>query len=196
MAGVKRKIETFKILNRPELLYELNKMERLRDKALAAFLYLSGCRISEVLGCKKKMPDGTIQVIEPLRKESIEILPDEDLIVIHNVPCLKRRNECPRRNIPVIPSQEPGFIQLFLAWHSTLKPGARLFKINRQRAWQILNQRMGIYNHFLVHERCTHLVVNKNFTDVDLKQFRGWKTTNVAAVYTHLNYRDIANKMR
>lgn len=196
MAGTKRKSEEQEIRTRQQLLYSISQMNGVRDKALAAFIYLTGARISEILGHKKTFTDGRTLIIEPLKKENVELIAEEDLMIIHNVPCLKQRDRLPRRNIPIIITQELEFLRLFMPYYNILQEGQPLFNITRQRAWQIVNKELNIYNHFLIHERCTHLVTIKNFTDIDLMRFRGWKNTTAAAVYTHLNYKDIAAKMR
>jgi integrase len=212
MAGKKRSSTKQELLTRPELINKIKAIENIRDRALAAFLYLTGCRISEVLGTikrvkkykyevvegkrKKFIESTTIEKIEPLRKESIEYLPDKDLILVHQVSCLKRRLNVPRRNIPIIVSADSELVGIFGKYYNTLPDGSKLFPISRQRAWQIINKELGLYTHFLIHERCSHLVTYKNFTDLDLMQFRGWSNTSMASVYTHLNWQDIAEKMR
>ena len=196
MAGTKRKSEELEIINRQQLIYQLDRIENPKHKALIAFIYLTGARISEVLGMKKTFMDGRNIIIEPLTKESIEVLPEQDLVLVHNVACLKRKTNLPRRNIPIIMSQETPIIDIFLLYHNSLIPGSPLFDISRQHAWRIVNKNLGSYTHFLIHTRCTHLVTKKGFTDTDLMRFRGWKNTLMASTYTHLNYMDIANKMR
>lgn len=203
----KRKIEDMRMLSRPELLLAINKIDSPRDQALATFLYLTGMRISELVGSKKVVKiyygagkDKVVReekklTVEALRKESVEILPEKDLILIHQVACLKKRAGIPRRTIPIKISSDKEFIDIFMRYFDSLPAGSKLFDINRHRAWQIINKEMGLYNHFLIHERCTHLVTNKGFTDLDLKQFRGWTDTKPASVYTHLKWQDIAGKM-
>lgn len=208
MAGKKRKSEAMELLNRPQLLSSINKIESTRDKALASFIYLSGARISEILGTKKTMKfyKGTGQdrvlereesiKIEPLKKENIEVLYTDDILLIHQVVCLKRKHSIPKRTIPIIISKEKAFVDIFLEYYNGLKEGEILFDISRQRAWQIISKELNLYNHYLIHERTTHLVTHSGFTDLHLQRFRGWKDTRPASIYTHLNWQDLANKMR
>jgi len=225
--GKKRKIDELDIIPKPELLAMINRINsttKLRDKALVAFIYLTGCRISEILGTKKqsnkyrkediknKVPyKDRIPIrkeeykVPPLKKENIEVNLQDDIIRVYNVICLKRKFENHRRTIPIIISQEKPFVDIFLNWYNTLEEGQVIFKMNRQRAWQIVNRNMilkrddreiKLFNHFLIHERCSHLAAHKNFSPLDLQKFRGWRDTSQAAVYAHLNTEDIANKMR
>lgn len=195
MAGKRRRADSVDIINRQALLYKLKAIKSKRNAALAAFIYLTGCRISEIVGKTKKAKQGPVE-IRPLQVDDIEVLPNEGLVLVHNVACLKRRDEVPRRTIPIVIETEREFIAVFDEYFKHLQPGQPIFKITRQRAWQIMNKELGLFTHFLIHERCTHLVSYKGFTDLDLKQFRGWSNTVPAATYTHLNYRDIAAKMR
>lgn len=225
--GKKRRIDSVDIISRPELLAIIHKIDsntKHRDKALVSFIYMSGCRISEILGTlkisnkyrkediKNKVPyKERIPIkkeeykVQPLRKENIEINEADDIIRIYNVICLKRKFENHRRIIPIIISQEKEFVDIFLSYYNMLEEGQPLFKINRQRAWQIINKNMvkyvdgkeiRLFNHFLIHERCSHLAAHKNFSPLDLQKFRGWRDTSQASVYAHLNTEDIANKMR
>lgn len=208
MAGKKRKSDEMSMLNRPQLLSSIKNVDNIRDRALAAFIYLSGARISEIVGTKKTMTfykgkgkDRILErqetiIIDPLKKENIEFIYDKDILLIHQVVCLKRKYNIPKRTIPVILSKEKEFVNIFIEHYNTLQAGESLFDITRQRAWQIINKEMGLYNHFLIHERTTHLVTNQNFTDLHLKQFRGWSDTRPASIYTHLNWHDLADKMR
>ena len=193
-----------KRITRQTLLNKIAGIRSTRDQALIAFIYLTGCRISEVLGETKhikKRDKETKEVIEvkdvivqPLIKEDIEKI-GEDIILVKNVPCLKRRAKVPTRDIPLKISSDKDFIKIFLEHYNKVPNGEALFKITRQRAWQIINKELGVFNHFLIHQRCTELVRHKQFTDIYLKMFRGWKDTRPAEIYTHLNWQDLANKL-
>ena len=105
------------------------------------------------------------------------------------------KKDVPKRIIPIVISKEIDFVKLFMDYWVTLIPGEVIFKMTRQNAWKIINRELKLYNHFLIHERCTHLVTSQAFTDLDLKQFRGWTDTRPASIYTHLKWQDLAKKM-
>lgn len=214
MAGIKKKAGEEDIYPVPELIYRINRMKNKRDKALASFIYMSGCRISEILGTKKNLKDylrkdgkyvledgqrvyenSRIIEIPPLKKENIEIRWEANLMLIHNVPCLKRQNGVPKRIIPIYISAVKEFFDLFYAYFKDLEPGTTLFSIGRQRAWQITKGQLNIYNHQLIHNRITHFVANDNLSNQDLKLFRGWSSTIPADNYVHIRWQDLAKKM-
>lgn len=218
MAGTRRKVEAEELIPAPKLLYIIDtKLNNLRDKALASFLYMSGCRISEILGTTKTIKhyikekgkfildlegmraynpeENTITKVKPLTKESIEIKPEIALMLIHDVPCLKRREDIPKRYIPVYIPKVRAFFEIFMQYYKTLQPGQPLFSITRQRAWQIMKSKLGLFNHFFIHNRTTHLVVHDGFSDQDLKQYRGWSSTLPATSYVHMRWQDLARKM-
>jgi len=215
----KRKVGSMDILNRPQLLARIREMSSERNAALAAFIYLTGMRVTELLGTREHYEKVIkhYQKIDPykpltkenkilvkeekmsitsLKKENVEIIPEDDIMLVHQVPCLKKKTLIPKRTIPIIISREREFVDIFLTYYNTLQPFQPLFAMSRQRAWQIINKEIGLFPHFLIHERCTYFVAQKNFTDLHLQKFRGWSDTKPAATYTHLSWEDLANKMR
>jgi len=191
-----------------ELLYSIKQMKNQRNAALAAFIYLTGCRISEIIGKVKVIPiykgkgeerelveTKTIE-IPPLKKSNITLISD-DIILVNNVPCLKWRNTVPRRNIPLKLSSPDDieFIKIFIDYYNTLPDEAPLFKLTRNSAWRIINKELKVFTHYLIHQRCTELVTNRGFTELYLKKLRGWRDTRAAEVYAHLGWVDLAKKL-
>lgn len=78
-------------------LYESSKP--IRDKALISFLYLTGCRIEEVVKYiieKYASKTGKRELKgSPIKKKQVEILEKEKKVYVNNVRCLKRNT---RRN--------------------------------------------------------------------------------------------------
>ena len=95
------------LLSRFELLQKINELEEERDKALVSFLYLSGCRISEVVGYYiRKTPKKFEKSTEKLPKHGFfpkklmgigikrrQIEVKKGIIIVHQVRCLKRYNQ-------------------------------------------------------------------------------------------------------
>lgn len=186
-------------LDRYEILHNIRQARNPRDKALIATLYLTACRIEELLKYKHYRLDITGQ---PVKKEQIEIRGDE--IIFRNIRCLKltrtrngvKEQRAQVRNIPIIINAlEQPLINYLTDYIKTLALEDPLFNITRWRAYQILSQ-IGIYPHLLRHARLTHLAVDYDFGEAQLRHFTGWSTSNTAKHYTHLNIGDLLSKMR
>lgn len=186
-----------------ELVNSIKNIPNTRDRALAAFLYLAGCRISELLGTIKLIKiykngeyiDTRKINVEPLKSDAVEILPDAGLILIHNVPCLKHRRTLPRRNIPIKIRSDSDLAIIFLSYWRNLEPGQPLFKMTRRRAHQIINKHLKVFPHYLIHQRITELVGTRGLGEQHIRVYRGWKDTRPASIYSHLNYHDLAGKL-
>jgi integrase len=176
---------------RPEILGALCQLPVLRDRALLSFLYLTGCRISEVVRYKHRSKDWKG---EPIKKDQVEI--QSDFIIIHNVRVLKTRKEIRFKKVPIrVNSLEHPFINQFLEYFNKISdPNAYLFDITRQRAFQILKT-VGIFPHLLRHTRVTHLISDYDFSVPQLQKFFGWIKWDSAGEYAHLDIRDIMKKL-
>jgi integrase len=167
------------------------RLDSLKEKALVAFLYLTGCRISEVVRFTKHKE----LVGDPILKEQIEIRPD--VIIIYNVRILKRKDPQARKSIPIPRNNtEQFFIDTFLMYLDTLPNGkSPLWDHTRKWAHSTLTK-VGLFPHLLRHSRVTSLVKDYNFTTARLMQFIGWKDSNSSFHYTHLNITDILEFMQ
>lgn len=220
----------YEMIGRSDLLYRIKSLESLRDRALVSFLYLSGCRVEEVVRyytyvcpeCGEKLHSvkgeawkkhcrkhGTVErrkgVVygEPIKKSQIEF--KDDLLVILNVRTLKRRKKL-NRNIPILVEDDREFIDMIKEYMADLKlteeqeradkpESPILFNLCRQRVYQI-TRKIYLKPHWLRHLRLTHLTIDYGLTDQDLKQYTGWSDSRPANVYVHLNWANLANKMR
>ena len=190
-------------LYRYQILEAINKQELPKYRALIAFLYLTGCRVSEVVKYKKNpaknkgllADTGNPGIIgEPIRKKHVE-LRDNHIIVL-TVRTLKQRKLKQYRNIPIPKNTlENPFLAEFLAYYETITdPETFLFDFTRIRAWQIL-QKSDIFCHWLRHARTTHLVQDYDFSVPQLQQFFGWTKADTPTHYVHLNVQNLLDKM-
>jgi len=186
-------------LDRYEIINKINRTKNKRDAALIATLYLTGCRIEELLKYKHYKLDIKGK---PVKKEQIEIRGDE--IIFRNIRCLKltrnrngvKSHRAQVRNIPIVFNQlEKPLIRYLMDYIKGLNPEDPLFNITRWRAYQILSE-IGLYPHLLRHARLTHLAVDYDFGEAQLRHFTGWSTSNTAKHYTHLRISDLINKMK
>jgi len=190
-------------LYRYQIIEAINKQGDLRYRALIAFLYLTGCRVSEVVKYKKNpqpkkkgMPpkDDSRIIGEPIRKKHVE-LRDNHIIVL-TVRTLKQRKLKQYRNIPIPKNTlENSFIKEFMAYYDSITdPETYLFNFTRVRAWQIL-QKSNLFCHWLRHARTTHLVQDYDFSVPQLQQFFGWTKADTPTHYVHLNVKNLLDKM-
>lgn len=190
---------------------------RIRNQALIAFLYLTGCRVEEVvkyrletnptrvLKKREVTPEGFQRIItvpspryqssfagHPIYKKQIE--ERDNLIIIRNVRTLKRRTSFPR-NIPIIKNKlEEPLIKIIKNYTDSVDDETPLFPFSRQWSAQIL-EKVGLFNHWLRHIRLTHLVTDYGFNGIQLQHFTGWADTNPSKHYVHLNIQNLIRVM-
>lgn len=167
------------------------KLPSLKEKALVSFLYLTGCRISEVVRFTKHKE----LVGSPILKKQIEVRPN--LIIIYNVRVLKLKDSRIHKSIPLIRNElENYFIDNFLEYYITLpNEDSPLWDHTRKWAYETL-AKVGLFPHLLRHSRVTSLVKDYNFTTARLMQFIGWKDSRTSQQYTHLNITDLVDFMQ
>ena len=181
MAGKKRNAFEIKAPTKGQLLYDIHQLDSDRDQAMISLMYLTGCRVTELLSITRS------------QIEQRNII-GYDFMKITGVPVLKRRKSI-SRDIIIPLEKEKEFCKIVINYIETLEHDQKLFDISRQRAWQITNEEMGLYNHFFRHMRTTHLTSDYGFSGQELKHFFAWASSKTADSYTHLNLDDIARKM-
>jgi len=191
MAGKKRSPKRMAMMNRADLKFLIDSIGNQRDRALIAMLYLTGARIDEILGSKKWLIEG----IKP--KQFVEdVFNGYKIVTVVGIQTLKKK-EIIKRSIPILYEQEKDFIKYIIDYVQFKEIGQDelIFPITRQRAWQIIREKTGLFPHFFRHIRLTHLTVNYGFTETELMQFVSWKNTAPAAFYVHLSTKNIIEKM-
>ena len=136
--------------------------QRLRNKALIAFLYLSARRISEVVGLVSHSSAHTPPerlpgiMLKDIRHDTLEGVP----VMIVNCRILKKHK--PEYGEVIIALAEAPFIEWLQLWitHQREAGEDKLFPISRVRAYQIIQQidPSIVGPHWFRHARCSHLV--------------------------------------
>jgi integrase len=175
------------ILSRAEILAVALGPGKLRHRALFTILYLSNCRVSEIMRRlkKKDIITETIQDTDGLNRP---------YMLFTNLYTAKNRQH-PLRNIPVNILKEQQLADVVNEYLAEYNDEDILFDFSIQRAWQIIKKLANIKPHILRHSRLTHLVTEYGLSDSALKRMAGWSDTRMSATYTHLNWRDIARMM-
>lgn len=193
----------------------INQIPTLRVKALAAFAYLTGGRITELVKCDYlrkvhlakdnegnpiKDENGLFKVesIERIKldypgvcKQNIHKAWDKSR-AIWLVDIQNRKNKVnPLKTIPVLIDRESEFIDFIEEYIRPLKDDQALFPFKQKRAWQLLNDNVGWNCHYFRHLRATHLVTVHNMDSFSLLKYMGWTDLRPAQKYVRLNWRDI-----
>lgn len=191
-SGKKRRVPNDLPLYSPdEVLKKIKGLPEQKFRAFAAFLYLSGARIREVLGHKEKGLKGFCP------KQYRKVYEDGvELRVFREMWTLKRRGgKVLRRSIPVVVGREREFVRIVDDWMDSRDPSVPAFGFSRQYGWLIIRE-MGMFPHFLRHLRNTHLVTEYGYNSSLLKNFNGWSDEKPASVYVHLGFDDLLRQMK
>lgn len=188
----KSKVSESDLINRSRLIYlidkliAINRSKTQRNKALISFLYLTAARISEVVNAIRKY-DIDFETFEGV-----------DYMIINNVECLKRKKEnAAKRNICIPLEKESDFMKYIEEYLKELKPEDYIFPITRQQAYNIVRTFNDVsFCHFFRHQRLTDMASKYGLNSAELRQYTGWSDDKPAARYVHLNWKDIARKMR
>lgn len=201
------------LLQSYEILDKVNLLNSLRDKALVSFLYLTGCRIEEVvkyiiernpkreLTNKQTKKKYSAPILERIKQgngiKKKQLIFEDDNLTIYNIRCLKRKKDnAIKRTIPILlKEKEKPFVKLIQEYIKELDREQELFPITRARAYQILSE-IGLFPHYLRHLRLTHLVIDYNFSNEHLRRFTGWTSGKPTDEYVHLSAEDLLEKMR
>lgn len=208
---MKEKSKIIPTFNRKYVIDRISLLDNQRDRALIAFLYLTACRVSEVVPQIVRepvlkdvlQPDGAVQkcpVLVPVKKEEgmrkgqIEI--QDRYWMVTDVRTLKRRKKGLHvgRLIPLGIKKEKDFLDFVYPYISNMHSDEVLFPITRQRVFQIA-QKIGFYPHLLRHIRCSHLVKDYHISAADLKLYIGWSNISSFDTYVHLDIKNLMQAM-
>ena len=205
------------ILSKKDILIVADSLTKQRDKALFVLEYLTGGRVSELVG------DGGVRK----RQFELRTLSDgKEYLFITKLPVLKKydfkkdpetgkkitikRNTI--RDVPIPIHKEKELYNILNEYLETLNHNDILFPFSRYTAWLIIStilsylkpkadpekkqNRMMNANHYLRHVRTTHLIKYYGMTMYQVMKFMGWSNTRqIERTYGHLFVDDIAMAM-
>ena len=150
-----------------EVEFMIDSTNDMKMRSLIAFLYLTGCRISEALAMKRE-----------------KIWFDDEFMVV-DVKVLKRKNFS---HIIKISNKAP-FITNIIKWLNTLQLKDKIWHFSdnknsaRVMAWRELKKiNSKTWPHLFRHTRMTNLAM-MGATDVQLMVWAGWSDSRPAGVY-------------
>lgn len=179
-------------LTQTQISTKINSIDDPQWRAFFSLLYLSGCRISEIIPYTKKGLEG-------LKRGQIETqdFDGKTFLVLKNVPILKRRYKI-YKNIPLPTHYETSLIQNVQDFIKPISEDTILFPFYRQKVFRASKKYFGkdIFPHLWRHYRASILVSDYGLDESRLVHFIGWHDSRMASTYVHLNWEDIARKMR
>lgn len=169
--------KTKSVLERREIDIMIGRAGNLRDKALLAFLYLTGARISEVVRSVRK---GDFRYEEPFLLVKLKTLKN------------------PRQPFRILGlSVNDPYTRIVMQYLREVKENDHLWPYSRQYVWKLLKKLGGrdVHPHVFRHTRLTHCVLIGDMNEFDLARFAGWSSPTPAMTYVHMKYRDILPKI-
>jgi len=173
------------LLTQQEVKAMIATAPNVRDKALVALLYESGCRIGELLDLHLKQirqhKHGFQITVEGTKR------PRRLLVIASASHLTAWLNQHPQRNNPQTP-----------LWVTMNHPGTQLSYATVGLLLKRIAKRAGVRKavnpHNFRHSRATHLA--QHLTEAQMKEYFGWvQGSEMASTYVHLSGRDIDNAL-
>jgi len=188
-----KELKSLPIPTAQDMLDKAREIDRQDIQALFCLLFVSGARLSEILG-NRKGPKTWLGLM--LRNITIEKDAEtgEDFLVIKLHCCKRRRVKEKVLQIPIAKEKEmmdliDPFLSLpcFSRQPTDQEPFPdELFRMDRRYAYKLIKKATGYNPHFIRVCRCTDLVVRYSLNDAELTQFMGWSNSVPAVEYVRL----------
>lgn len=167
-------------------------------RSFIALLYLTGNRVSEVLGTpykEKQRQSKEDFLIEPLRRYHVEVSAEGNIMRL-KARTLKREGRPQHSYVCRIDQPEEKRYFEFINEHlSKLQPEEYVWNFSRFKAWRICNQYTGLPPHKLRGLRATRDAVEYELDAIDLKQKFNWESPNMAFHYASKSSHNIEEKL-
>lgn len=195
--GKKRSIESIDDPMKDELYVKIFKMAE-PVRSLAAFLYLTGNRVSEVIGIPAAdNPDRDLEswVNRPLRKYDVEVTPNWTMMRV-KARTLKRKGRPTHTYVCRVDlEEEKRYFRLVYYYLISKQDEEYLWNFSRYRAWKEINRATGLPPHKLRGLRATRDAVVFELDAIDLKNKFNWSNPAMAFHYASKSSHNIEEKL-
>ena len=175
--------------------------QTIRNRALFAMYYLTGCRLSEITKClylvrahyqNKNLIERWKEKHDYLgiRKKNITIEVIDEKECMHIRTENRKNPDKTTKKQPIPISKEKDIATYVTDYLKIINDEDILFNFTPKRAIQIINK-TGFNVHFIRHIRATHLVTKYDFNEQLLIKFMGWSDARPAKSYMELNTKDM-----
>lgn len=195
----KRSIGDIDDPTKDELYYNVMKL-REPVRSLAAFLYLTGNRVSEVIG-KPILPvnadrDQEAWEYRPLRKYDVEVTPDWTMMRV-KARTLKRKGRPMHTYVcRVDMPEEKRYFRIVYYYLAGKDDNEYLWNFSRYKAWKEINHATGLPPHKLRGLRATRDAVVFELDAIELKSKYNWANPNMAFHYASMSSHNIEEKLK
>ncbi|MEM1661006.1 MAG: site-specific integrase [Candidatus Bathyarchaeia archaeon] len=155
--------------------------DKLRDKALIAWLYATAARVSEI--------------VKVFKKSDVKILADHIEATVKT----EKNREQPFR-VLYLPLNDK-YVKLSLSYIMSAPDQQPVWNMSRQyvhKLLRMLGYKIGVklHPHLIRHTRLTHLVIYADFNEFQLMRWAGWSSIEPALKYVHLSNKDSLPKLK
>lgn len=169
-----------KVPSHQELEERIKSIPKLEDRVLAALLYGTGGRISELLNVSPF--DSNFEEINGIQLLSI------------NIRTLKNRNQYERKALLSL-NYDDWIIFILDEWKKQ-NGNQKYISIGRSGAWKRLMKYFGKSPHCLRHYRITNLIRDLHLNARQLKKLMGWSSETPLKHYEHLFLDDVVSPFK
>lgn len=186
------------------------------ERSLAALIYLSGNRVSEIVGIphyesERKADMFSMWKLEPVRKEDFSYRDDQPIVRVH-ARTLKRRSKAKHQYVFRIDTyEEARYWNIVKTRLDQLQPQEYAWNVSRYKLWKALEKATkglgglheskprvkatGITPHKLRSLRATRDAVYFEMDALSLKDKFNWENPKMAFQYAKLNSKNIEDRL-
>lgn len=183
---------------------KIKSMPTPKTRALAATLYLTGSRITEIVGGESKYKDKKTgetkkRRVKGFRPEMLvkNIVDGVDVWRFEALEVLKKRKRIDTRTAVVVPWLND-LVQVILDYikESGIPANERVFKMTRQGAWKMIveaNKNDPLWCHYFRHAHVTQLLKEGKMNHVMVGKEMRWDNISHLSTYAKYDVSDIEN---